>query len=120
MIDNLMQKIKSNLTPDLLRPEYRRLNLNNPMFGHCYIASEALFYLSGGKASGLAIKRGRDDSNTSHWWLENKETGEILDPTVEQYDMFDLDPPYQVGVRTGFLTRTPSKRAITLMQRVLT
>ena len=63
--------IQSNLTPDLLKPEYRKLNQENRMFGHCYVASEALFHLAGGKTSGLKIKRGRDDSGIVHWWLED-------------------------------------------------
>ena len=42
---NMITKIKSVLTPDLLKPAYRKANKTNPMFGHCYAASEAAFYL---------------------------------------------------------------------------
>lgn len=119
ILDYLTNKIKSNLSPDLLKPEYKMFNKYNPTFGHCYVASEALFHLAGGKASGLSIKRARDASNISHWWLESEE-GQIFDPTSEQYEHFGTKPPYDSGVSTGFLTKTPSKRAQVLMDRCLT
>ena len=40
----LMEKIKSNLTSDLLKKEYREINKKNPFFGHCYVATETLFH----------------------------------------------------------------------------
>ena len=119
ILDYLANQIKSNLSSDLLKPEYKMFNKHNPTFGHCYIASEALFHLAGGKASGLSIKRARDASNISHWWLESAE-GQIFDPTSDQYDHFGTKPPYQSGVSTGFLTKNPSKRAKILMDRCLT
>jgi len=119
LIEYLSSKIKSKLSPDLLKPKYRLINSYNPMYGHCYIASEALFHLNGGKASGLSIKRARDDFGISHWWLESDD-GEILDLTADQYKVFGFDPPYSKGVKTGFLTKEPSKRAKLLMSRVLT
>ena len=39
-IDFLLEQVKSNLTPDLLKPAYRDQNKTNPMYGHCYIATE--------------------------------------------------------------------------------
>lgn len=43
-------RVRSGLTDDLRKPEYR--GNPNPMAGHCYVASEALYHLLGGKAKG--------------------------------------------------------------------
>ena len=118
-IDSLKMKIQSKLTPDLLKPEYKSYNKFVPAFGHCYVASEALYHLSGGKASGLSVKRARDDFQITHWWLEDSQ-GNIFDPTADQYRYHKIDPPYSRGVKTGFLTKSASKRAMTLIKRVLT
>ena len=113
----MLSQIKKHLSSDLLKACYRLENQTNPTFGHCYVASEALYHLSGGKASGLLIKRARDDRGITHWWLEYKEE-KVLDPTAEQYYISGRTPPYAKGVGAGFLTRNPSKRALILMDRI--
>ena len=119
MPDRYISKIQSSLTPDLLKPEYRALNDNNPMYGHCYAATEALFHLLGGIASGWYPLRGKDDNGITHWWLRN-DAGEIVDPTAEQYTSLGLSPPYKNGRRGGFLTgyERPSKRARIIIAKV--
>ena len=114
----LIKKIKENLTPDLLKPEYVSLNKTNPTYGHCYTACEALYHLLGGEQSGLDIYRARDAEGVVHWWL--KDGVELLDPTKDQYISAGKRPPYANGQRGGFLTKSPSKRAGLLIQRVLT
>lgn len=112
----LVRKIRSVLTPDLLKPQYRKhWSPGNPTFGHCYVASEALYHLLGGDRSEWMPARGRD-KNGVHWWLEHRETGKILDPTADQYQK--AKPPYQNGRRAGFLTKQPSKRAQEVMRRI--
>lgn len=72
--------------------------------GWCYTASEALYYLNGGKASGLKPMQARievDGKDVSHWWLID-EAGTIIDVTAEQ---FDFDFPYHLGRGRGFQTR---------------
>jgi hypothetical protein len=44
-MNNVIEAIKQSLTPDLLKKPYREENSTNPMFGHCYVASEALFHI---------------------------------------------------------------------------
>lgn len=111
-------RIKQHLTPDLLKPRFRRkAEGQHPTFGHCYVAAEALYHLLGGREAGLKAVRGRDDQGIVHWWLEDAE-GAILDPTAEQYTSKGLSPPYERGRAAGFLTREPSKRARVLMDRV--
>ena len=111
---SLLVSIRSNLTADLLKGEHKASADVNPVAGHCYVASETLYHLLEGKESGLKPCSGKVSGKT-HWWLED-ETGEVLDPTADQFpDGF----PYQTGRGRGFLTSAPSKRAQTLIDRVL-
>jgi len=87
---------------------------DNPMAGHCYVASEALYHLLGGKESGWYPMRMRMPDGIVHWWLANSD-GDVLDPT---HDQFDNHPNYTDGRSGGFLTREPSKRAQELINRV--
>ena len=55
--------------------------------------------------------RGRSATDT-HWYLRHN-TGVILDPSVRQFKNRPgvLRKIYATAVRTGFLTKEPSKRA---------
>lgn len=84
------------------------------MRGNCYVTSEALYHLLGGKEAGwkpMTIKH----ENDVHWFLKHK-SGLILDPTASQ---FDIPPNYLKAIGRGFLTKEPSKRALELMQLML-
>lgn len=83
--------------------------------GNCYICSEAAFWLLGGKAAGWVPMNLRHEGD-SHWFLFNRDTGQILDLTAAQ---FRTPPPYEKAVARGFLTKQPSKRAQALMDRML-
>ena len=86
---------------------------SNPMQGHCYVAAEAAYHLLGGREYGWTPCVANLGNNETHWWLVN-EDGTICDPTWDQFPgPFD----YSIGKRTGFLTRYPSKRAQTVIQR---
>ena len=104
-----------HLTQDLLKPMYR--GPHNPFYGHCYVATEALYHLMGGTDSGLHIYYGRDELDIVHWWLEG-EDGTVYDPTSRQYTDEGRVPPYEVKKRGSFLTNDPSKRAVKLMKRL--
>lgn len=109
-ITELIQKIRVHLTPDLLKKEYRAENATNPMFGHCYVASEVLYHTI--KDSGnYSAACGRDDRGIVHWWIVDNISNEIHDVTADQYLSKGLTPPYTNGRKTGFLTKIPSKRA---------
>lgn len=116
-ITELMQKIQKCLTPDLLKKEYRAENSINPMFGHCYVASETLYHILN-SAGGYSAACGRDDRGIVHWWIVDNLTGEIHDATADQYYSKGLTPPYAKGRKTGFLTKTPSKRAQVVLARM--
>ena len=113
----LMAKIQKCLTPDLLKKEYRDDNSDNPMFGHCYVASEALYHTLNDKY-GYSASCGKDDEGIVHWWVVNNLTGEIYDTTRDQYFSKGKIPPYDRGRKTGFLTKEPSKRAQVVLARM--
>ena len=73
MPERYIKLIQDVLSPDLLKPEYRELNIGNPMYGHCYAATEALFHLIGGLDSGWFPVRGKDENGVTHWWLQNQQ-----------------------------------------------
>lgn len=81
--------------------------------GNCYVASEALYHILGGKRSGWCPMRfkfkGPDKRVDTHWFLKHKMTGLILDPSRKQFGR--LKVPYEKGVGGGFLTKRPSERA---------
>lgn len=66
--------------------------------GWCYVASEALYYLMGGKGAGLKPMQGKV-GDISHWWLVDTD-GNVIDLTADQ---FDFPWPYEQGVGRGFM-----------------
>ena len=94
------------------------------MRGNCYVASEALYHLLGGKAAGwkpMCIPKphiaGRvTGKNDTHWFLKHS-SGLIVDPTVSQFRRHP--PDYSLARGCGFLTKQPSKRAVVLMGYIM-
>jgi hypothetical protein len=86
--------------------------------GHCYIATEALFHLlkDNKRWKPMCASYNDEHGKATHWWLVNKDNGNILDPTKEQY--LPDEPPYHLGRGCGFLTKNPSKRAKIIINRV--
>lgn len=70
-LDELSELIVEQLTSDLLSPQFATMNEAklNPLFGHCYVASEALYHLAGGKRAGLRPRRIKISDGHWHWWL---------------------------------------------------
>src|SRR5262249_24376516 len=112
----LTRLIISQLTTDLLSPQEAALRSadDHPLTGYCYVASEALYHLAGGAASGLSVYRCSLPRGGSHWWLADSR-GHVLDPTAEQ---FRGPLPYSQGSRTFFLSREPSGRTAQLIAKV--
>lgn len=84
--------------------------------GNCYVTSEALYHLLGGKRAGWRPMRVKIPGDT-HWFLINVRTGQRIDATVRQFR--GKLPDYNKAVGAGFLTRKPSKRARELMRRMV-
>lgn len=109
-MDSLGYNIVNNLTPDLLNKHYAEQD--HPLSGHCYVASETYYHLSPDKKKLVPVYcsyRVNEETGT-HWWLENKETGERIDLTAKQFDKDFRNQLYSKGQRSGFLTKRPCKR----------
>jgi hypothetical protein len=121
-VEKIIRAIQRNLSPELLKPKYRKENASNPMFGHCYVATETLYHLIDGfKEYGDFLPYQNTDSRgISHWWLQRPVYGYgwIIDVTEDQYISVGLIPPYIGGKHRHFLTSYPSKRTVILMRRV--
>ena len=120
---DLIKNIQSVLTPDLLKGQWNRNN-SNPVAGHCYAATEALYWLFDGPNGNwntyvLNNKNFPDGlaEGETHWFLKNKKTNEILDPTAEQ---FDATVPYENGKQNSMMNypKSGSKRAREIMRRI--
>lgn len=107
----LVCRVILSLSDDLRRRPWK--GHPNDLAGHCYVASEALYHLLGGRLSGWTPMNVRVGS-VSHWFLKGPDS-EILDPTAAQ---FDIHIPYAEARGRGFLTRMPSRRAQLLMALV--
>ena len=113
-IKRALAAVTASLTPDLLKKRYRDVAAGrHRTFGHCYVASEAVWYLLGDKRCGYGPHVLRTAGGT-HWFLKHKETSEVLDPTAEQF----TEPVcYENAVRCPFLTPRPSNRAAIIIER---
>jgi hypothetical protein len=107
---DILEKIKNNLSDDLRKPQYQ--GHPNIYWGHCYIATEVLYYLWG-KQRGYKPQVLKLDNGGTHWFL--RKGCHIVDPTQKQ---FDMPVDYSKGKGCGFLTKMPSKRAVILLNRM--
>jgi hypothetical protein len=112
-----MNVIQTQLSPDLLTKKYREENVTNPMYGHCYHSTQALFYLL--DTDKLVPMSGIDYRNDTHWWLQDGET--IYDVTADQYYSVGQVPPYATGKKTTWYgwKQRPHQRSLNLMMKVL-
>jgi len=111
-------KLEECLTPDILTPKYREENQNNPMYGHCYHTTQAMFYLL--DTDTLDIMCGTDWRDDKHWWLRDRETGYEVDMTSDQYYSIGKEPPYDNGKVSkwyGWKGR-PHMRSLKLILRI--
>jgi len=110
MYKRLINKVLKALSDDLRQSKYRG---NNDLSGYCYVTSEALYHMLGGKRAGWKPMFVRHEGKP-HWFLLH-ENGCILDITAEQ---FNTPVPVYSAKGKGFLTKLPSKRAQILIERV--
>lgn len=114
-IKEIEKAIVASLDDSLLKPEWKKVTPRNDVTGHCYAASEAMFYLTGGSKK-WTPQVGKDESGCTHWWLLSKETGKITDPTSSQFTDFGKEPPYANGKGCGF--QQQSDRCKEIIRRV--
>lgn len=114
----LVLAVRDSLSFDLLKPKYRKIASGKcKEFGHCYVATEALWHLIGGNLSTFKPFYAFDEEGDTHWWLSDGKS--MLDPTGMQYGVRELKTLYSHGIRCGFLTKKPSKRAMIVINRIL-
>ncbi len=87
----------------MVSPDYRG-KVDNQYCGHCHHATIAMYNLLGGKSKGYRVRKAIDELQIQHYWLESP-TGEILDPTVEQYTNLGRTVPYTDQVSRGISYR---------------
>lgn len=109
----ISKKIIENLSNDLRKTKYKKSQ--NFLAGHCYVATEALFYLLNKKEKKFWKPRWVKHENDTHWYIQNIETKQIIDLTRKQ---FKTKVPYHKGIGCGFLTKKPSKRTKILLSRI--
>ena len=116
--ESMMKIIRTQLTPNLLTKKYRKENETNPMYGHCYHSTQALFYLL--DPHNLIPMSGIDYRGDTHWWLYD-DRGVIYDTTADQYYSVGQVPPYAVGKKTAWYgwKQRPHQRSLDLIMRVL-
>lgn len=98
--EQLIHAIRIRLTRTMLGENYLD-RPDSPYYGHCFHASVALYRLLGGKDTGYSVWKAIDCTGVPHYWV-TAPSGEILDPTADQYTEYGLTPPYNSGKRTGF------------------
>lgn len=106
-ITPLIQRIRTNLTSDLLKPKFRGSKWPT---GHCYVASECFYHIHGQYNNWTPYCARLDDGGT-HWWLQRHE--EVVDITYDQFVRFDYNKGHK-----QFFVNYPSKRCLTLAKRI--
>ena len=120
----IIDRVRGVLTDDLLHPVYRRRPRTIATAGHCYVASEAVWWAYA-RDAGFRPYHVVHESE-SHWFLVHRlvdafddhapEWWTVIDAT---HDQFTTPVPYRNGRRATFLTpHHPSARAITVMERM--
>ena len=121
MIYHVMDLIQENLTPELLKGRKKVMypnDVNNvKYYGHCYHASQALYYLI--DTDSLIGVSAKDYRGEKHWWLQDGD--QVFDVTSDQYHSVGQKPPHDKGKVTkwyGWQER-PQQISLNLMARVL-
>jgi len=116
-----MGLISRNLKPELLKGRKKLMYPDdiktNPFYGHCYHASQALFYLM--NTDQLIPMSAEDYRGEKHWWLQNGDR--VYDITAGQYYFANKFPPHEFGKKSkwyGWKGR-PQQISLDLMVKVL-
>jgi len=114
----IMGLIQKNLKPELLkRKKLMFRDESNKYYGHCYHATQALYYLM--DTDRLVPMSGEDYREEKHWWLDDN--GNTYDCTAEQYWTVGKLPPYHLGKKTAWYgwKQRPQQTSLDLMVKVL-
>jgi hypothetical protein len=109
------EDIKQLLKNDILGDYWYNINKSSKdhSTGFCYLASEMYYFLDG-KSKNWWFKEITSPEhlpyNGKHFYLENKETGEILDITKSQFG--DIKIPYHLSKNKGIRFMSKNCRKI--------
>ena len=123
-MDFVISKIQNCLSPNLLTQQLRKKYPNNSprwdngFFGYCVPATFVLLFLM--DTNRLHPFSGHDVDGENHWWLQDMESGEILDVTPQQYTPKERVFVYSTGKpkRLYAFKGRPQKRMLDLIQLV--
>ena len=107
--------VKLELMPEMVPPEYRG-KVASEFCGHCHHATLAMYELLDGKKMDYKVWKAVDELQVKHYWLVSP-SGDILDPTVEQYDDLNRPRPYKNGVTQG-VSHRKSNHAKSIIENV--
>jgi hypothetical protein len=97
-LSGLTARLRAGFDPSLLAAAYRSgWSAANPSYGFCSVASEVAWFMLGGAKAGWVAWNARDDDDSTHWWLRHA-SGQIYDPTRDQYTRVGKLPPYERGL----------------------
>ena len=89
--------------------EEKGINTEYP-FGYCFQIAQFMFYALGGYKSewdlmcikAMEYKVDGNDFQSTHWFVQNKETGRIIDLSAEQFEgILDINKYYEAGRRAN-------------------
>lgn len=107
--------VRAELKDGMVPEEYRG-KVDSQYCGHCHHATIAMYNLLGGKDNGYKVRKAVDELGIKHYWLETL-TGEIIDPTAEQYTDLNRNPPYEKKVAKGVSYRK-TRAAIEIIENI--
>jgi hypothetical protein len=107
--NEISKKLKNSfkdktLKEKVLDPDWLEKNISSGIdsTGFCRLSCEVIYKLFGGKdVWKVMIINKKNWEHGSHYYLENKETKEIVDVSKEQFENRGIKIPYELGKGTG-------------------
>lgn len=106
LINKLRESYKNEEVKEFaLVDEWLKKNKENKIdsTGFCYVSCQIIYFKTGGSKK-WKIKQIHKNKwiHGTHYYLEDRETGEILDITSDQYTKLGLEIPYELSRGTSF------------------
>jgi hypothetical protein len=108
---------RTDVKKAVLDEDWYSLNIESGIHttGFCFAASEVIYRLNGkGNWKVVSLKDPDHWNNGTHYFLKNRNSGEIFDVTRNQYEERGIEIPYDLGKGRGL--RNISNKAKTLSQ----
>ncbi|MBK9294471.1 MAG: hypothetical protein IPM57_08500 [Oligoflexia bacterium] len=103
--------------PEVLPPLQRALNIKFLVksIGFEKSAAEAVYYMLGGKNSGLVLMKSENPDLKgkwkTHWWLHDVENKSAIDPTSDLFDAYyNTLPPYSYSAYSPYANTKRSSK----------